>query len=174
MKIICVDSPQTKGREETGRGERGEFWPQSEMIQIIIEENSSLKLELERCCKKVFKSQKLEQEIGKIHHAHQELVARCERREQLESTVKAKLQSDCRRLVELNRSLKDRLDLLSMHTDNPATIEYMRKELTHRDLLIGRFHSESMIIIYFSDSHTFNFYFSSQSTNTIYCLCVYL
>lgn len=129
--------PQTKGREEIER-ETTEIWPSSEMVQIIIQENSALKLELERCYSKVSKSQKLEQEIAKVHRAHEELAASCERREKLERAARLRLQNDCRRLTELNRALRDQLDLLSARTDNPPIVETIRKELTQRELLIGQ------------------------------------
>ncbi|KAK2577278.1 hypothetical protein KPH14_003415 [Odynerus spinipes] len=129
--------PQTKGREEIGTA-MGEIWPPSEMIQIVIQENSALKLELERCYNKVAKSQKLEQEISKVHRAHEELAASCERREKLERAARLRLQNDCRRLTELNRALRDQIDLLSSRTDSPPIVESMRKELTQRELLIGQ------------------------------------
>ncbi|CAL7940737.1 unnamed protein product [Xylocopa violacea] len=129
--------PQTKGREET-ESASGEIWPPSEMIQIVIQENSALKLELERCYSKVAKSQKLEQEIAKVHRAHEELAASSERREKLERAARLRLQNDCRRLTELNRALRDQIDLLSARTDSPPIVESMRKELTQRELLIGQ------------------------------------
>ncbi|KOC65203.1 Angiomotin [Habropoda laboriosa] len=129
--------PQTKGREET-ESASGEIWPPSEMIQIIIQENSALKLELERCYSKVAKSQKLEQEIAKVHRAHEELAASSERREKLERAARLRLQNDCRRLTELNRALRHELDLLPAPTGSPSIVESMRKELTQRELLIGQ------------------------------------
>ncbi|KAF7991268.1 hypothetical protein HCN44_002830 [Aphidius gifuensis] len=129
--------PQTKGREKID-STIGELWPATEMFQIVIQENSALKLELERCYSKVSKSQKLEQEISKVHRAHEELAASCERREKLERAARVRLQSDCKRLTELNRALRDQIDLLSSRTDNPKIIESMKKELTQRELMIGQ------------------------------------
>lgn len=125
--------------------ETGEVWPPSEMIQILIQENSALKLELERCYNKVAKSQKLEQEIAKVHRAHEELAASCERREKLERAARSRLQNDCKRLIELNRALRDQIDLLSARTDSPPIVESMRKELTQRELLIGQLITQSTI-----------------------------
>lgn len=144
MTRLNLYRPQTKGREEIER-ETTEIWPSSEMVQIIIQENSALKLELERCYNKVSKSQKLEQEIAKVHRAHEELAASCERREKLERAARLRLQNDCRRLTELNRALRDQLDLLSARTDNPPIVETMRKELTQRELLIGQLITQSTI-----------------------------
>lgn len=117
------------------------------MIQIVIQENSALKLELERCYNKVAKSQKLEQEIAKVHRAHEELAASSERREKLERAARLRLQNDCRRLTELNRALRDQIDLLSARTDSPPIVESMRKELTQRELLIGQLITQSKYIL---------------------------
>ena len=121
------------------------MWPSSEVIEMVIRENSALKLELERCYNKVAKSQKLEQEITKVHRAHEELAATCERREKLERAARMRLQSDCRRLTELNRALRDQIDLLSSRTDNSPVVESMRKELTQRELLIGQLITQSKL-----------------------------
>jgi len=118
------------------------MWPSSEMIQIV-QENSALKLELERCYNKVAKTQKLEQEIAKVHRAHEDLAASCDRREKLERTARLKLQNEIRRLNELNRAYKDQIDLLTMQADNPPNIEQMRKELSQRELLIGQLITQS-------------------------------
>lgn len=119
------------------------MWPSSEMIQIVIQENSALKLELDHCYNKVAKTQKLEQEIAKVHRVHEELAASCERREKLERAARMRLQNECRRLTELNRSYRDQIDLLSARTDSPPIIETMRKELTQRELLIGQLITQS-------------------------------
>ncbi|XP_011874418.1 PREDICTED: uncharacterized protein LOC105565657 isoform X2 [Vollenhovia emeryi] len=129
--------PQTKGREELER-KMGELWPSSEMIQLVIQENSTLKLELNHCYNKVAKTQKLEQEIAKVHRVHEELAASCERREKLERAARMRLQNECRRLTELNRAYRDQIDLLSARTDSPSVVETVRKELTQRELLIGQ------------------------------------
>lgn len=127
--------------------ETGEVWPSSEMIQIVIQENSVLKLELERCYNKVAKTQKLEQEIAKVHRVHEELAASCERREKLERAARMKLQNECRRLTELNRAYRDQIDLLSVRTDSPPIVDTLRKELSQRELLIGQLLSQSTIRI---------------------------
>lgn len=115
------------------------------MIQIVIQENSALKLELDRCYNKVAKTQKLEQEIAKVHRVHEELAASCERREKLERAARMRLQNECRRLTELNRAYRDQIDLLSARTDSPPIVETMRKELTQRELLIGQLITQSTI-----------------------------
>lgn len=126
--------PNTKGREELETA-AGEIWPTAEMVQMLIQENSALKLELERCYKKVAKSQQLEQEITKVHHAHEELVASCDRREKLERAARLRLQNDCRRLSDLNRALRDQIDFFSSRPDGPL-VDAMRKDLSQKELFI--------------------------------------
>lgn len=117
------------------------------MVQILIQENSGLKLELERCYKKVAKSQQLEQEIAKVHRAHEELAASCERREKLERAARLRLQNDCRRMSELNRALRDQIDLLSSRTESPLTVDSMRKELAQKELFIGQLITQSNYLL---------------------------
>lgn len=142
--IITSPRPKTNGREDLESQGR-EIWPPAEMVEILIQENSSLKIELETCYQKVAKSHKLEQEVGKIHRAHEDLVQSSERRERLERTARARLQTDCRRLQEINRSLREQIDMLSTQllTVRPQselsdTSENLRKELSKREVLIAQ------------------------------------
>jgi hypothetical protein len=50
--------PKTHGREDVESQGR-EMWPPAEMVEILMQENSSLKAELETCYQKVSKSQKV-------------------------------------------------------------------------------------------------------------------
>ncbi|XP_008474035.1 uncharacterized protein LOC103511101 [Diaphorina citri] len=84
-----------------------------QMIERLMQENSGLKMELEACYQRVSKSQKLEQEVGKVHRAHEDLVESCERRERLERAARVRLQGEVRRLQEANRSLQSHAELLS-------------------------------------------------------------
>ncbi|KAI4490209.1 hypothetical protein M0802_010843 [Mischocyttarus mexicanus] len=134
--------PQTKGREEVGSAVV-ESWEDSDIVQMVIQENGTLKSEIDCLYKKVAKSEKLELEISKVHRAHEELVATCERREKLERAARMRLQNDCRRLTELNRALRDQLDLLSSRTESPPIVETLKKELTQRELFIGQLISQN-------------------------------
>ncbi|XP_050544999.1 angiomotin-like isoform X2 [Daktulosphaira vitifoliae] len=77
------------------------------IVDCLMMENKSLKIELESCHQKVAKSYRLEQEVSKVYRSHQELVESSERRERLERTARLKLQAEVRRLQEANRSLRD-------------------------------------------------------------------
>lgn len=92
----------------------------------------------------------------KVHKGHEELVQSCERRERLERAARARLQGDCRRYQELNRSLKEQIDLLSsqMLARSPAPDSSgsgnLRQELNKREILIAQLitQSEFYIIIF--------------------------
>lgn len=49
--------PRTKGREDVESS--GELWPSAEMVEILIKENSALKLEVETCYQRIAKTQKV-------------------------------------------------------------------------------------------------------------------
>lgn len=54
---VSVPRPPTKGREyECGSHET---WPSGEIVEILIKENSALKMEIEQCYKKVGKAQQV-------------------------------------------------------------------------------------------------------------------
>lgn len=145
VRNVTSPRPKTNGREDLESQGR-EIWPPAEMVEILIQENSSLKLELESCYQKVSKSHKLEQEISKIHRAHEDMVASSERRERLERTARARLQSDVRRLQELNRGLREQLDMVSsqlLAARAPSELgdvaaDSLRKELSKREVLIAQ------------------------------------
>nr|CAD7606638.1 unnamed protein product [Timema genevievae] len=144
LGAVTSPRPKTNGREDKESRSAKEVWPPAEMVEILIQENSSLKQELETCYQKVAKSQKLEQEISKIHRAHEELVQSSERRERLERTARMRLQEDCRRLQEVNRALREQVELLSTQvlTARPQsdlnTDNNLRRELNKREVLIAQ------------------------------------
>ncbi|CAH0552560.1 unnamed protein product [Brassicogethes aeneus] len=138
---VSAPRPPTKGREECeSNGE--EFWSPADMVQILIQENSALKNELEKCYQNVEKTQKLEHEIQKVHRAQEELVQSCERREKLERAARSRLQTDNRRYAELNRALREQVDLLSAQVLSRSPVpdgngpDSLRREITKRDIFI--------------------------------------
>lgn len=140
---VSVPRPKTKGREETDSNKSIEFGSPVEMIEILIKENSALKQELENCYQKVAKTQKLEQEIFKVHRSHEELVQSCDRRERLERAARGRLQTDCRRLQELNRALREQVDLISTQMLSRSPVQDgvgpdIRRELNKREVLIAQ------------------------------------
>lgn len=58
MEVNFISRPNTHGREDIESQGR-EVWPPVEMVEILMQENSSLKAELEMCYQKVSKSQKV-------------------------------------------------------------------------------------------------------------------
>lgn len=67
------------------------------------------------------------------------MVQSCERRERLERTARTRLQSDCRRLQELNRTLRDQVEVLQQQLIVATTQQQQQLASTGRtqqDLLI--------------------------------------
>lgn len=135
--------PPTKGREDhEATGEQ--ICPSAEMVDLLSKENSALKLELNKYWQRIAKTEKLEQEVLKIHRAQEELVQSCERRERLERAARTKLQTDARRLQEINRALREQVDLLSSQMLSRASNldvngpESLRRELSKREVLIAQ------------------------------------
>lgn len=139
---VSAPRPPTKGREENELKREEEVWPSAEMVEILIKENSALKHELENCYQRVEKTHKLEQEIYKVHRAHEELVQSCDRRERLERAARARLQADCRRYQDLNRALREQVDLLSTQVLSRSPVpdangpDSLRRELSKRESII--------------------------------------
>ncbi|XP_030749777.1 angiomotin-like protein 1 isoform X2 [Sitophilus oryzae] len=138
---VSAPRPPTKGREENeSKGE--EVWSSREMVEILIKENSALKHELENCYQRIERTNKLEQEIFKVHKAHEELVQSCERRERLERAARSRLQADCRRYQDFNRALREQVDLLSTQVLSRSPVpdssgsESLRRELSKREGII--------------------------------------
>jgi 4-diphosphocytidyl-2C-methyl-D-erythritol kinase len=98
----------------------------------------------------------LEQEIQKVHRAQEELVASCERRERLERVARARLQSDCRRIQEINRALREQLDMVSVNrsmsgsgssvqSDQAANLEALKRDVGKREVLIAQLITQSKL-----------------------------
>lgn len=101
----------------------------AQMVDHLMQENNSLKAELEACYHRVAKAHKLEEEVSKVTRAHEELVATCDRRERLESTCIARLQAEVRRLQEANQRL------LGQQLTSP---DLSRVQLAKREALIAQ------------------------------------
>ncbi|KAJ8348451.1 hypothetical protein SKAU_G00270400 [Synaphobranchus kaupii] len=81
-----------------------------QMVEMLSEENHLLKQEMEMCCDKVAKLQKLETEIQLVSEAYENLVKSSTKREALEKTMRNKLELEMRRLHDFNRDLRDRME----------------------------------------------------------------
>jgi hypothetical protein len=124
-----------------------------EEVEAMVKENNLLKQQLSNCYMKVAKSQKvrrkgvkffyrttiksfpfflqLEQEIANIYRVHEELVQSCERREKLERAARTRLQSECRRLHELNRAYREQVfteDILITENYKELTVDFVITE----------------------------------------------
>lgn len=87
----------------------------------------------------------LEQEVSKVHRAHEELVASCDRRERLEKAARNRLQGELRRLQELNQGLREQGELLTSQllSSRAASPDHSRKELSKREALIAQLVTQS-------------------------------
>lgn len=88
----------------------------------------------------------MEQEVTNIYRVHEELVQSCERRERLERTARNRLQSDCRRLQELNRALREQVELLQSQLITATTQQQQQlasNGRTQQDLLISQLIQQS-------------------------------
>lgn len=56
---VSVPRPKTKGRAGYDYGNEEMMWPSGEIVEILIKENSALKMEVEQCYQKVGKAQKV-------------------------------------------------------------------------------------------------------------------
>lgn len=80
----------------------------------------------------------LEQEVGKVHRAHEDLVASCERRERLERAARARLQGELHRIQEANDNQRQQIaQLLTSRAASPS------KELAKREALIAQLVTQS-------------------------------
>ncbi|XP_069172424.1 angiomotin-like protein 1 isoform X3 [Procambarus clarkii] len=127
--------------------------PMQEMADILVQENSALKMEVDMYHRKVAKLQRFEMEIIKVHEAHEALVKSSERREHLERLARHKLHAEVKRLTELNADLKDQVDVLSTQIANrplptdTSSSDALRKELNKRDLFIAQLVSQNKELI---------------------------
>ncbi|KAM6426918.1 angiomotin isoform 1-T3 [Liasis olivaceus] len=81
-----------------------------QMVEILSEENKSLRQELDGCYEKVARLQKLETEIQQVSEAYKNLEKSSSKREALEKTMRNKLECEIRRLHDFNRDLRERMD----------------------------------------------------------------
>lgn len=81
--------------------------PQSEALQ---RDNERLRQELELLTEKASRLQKLELEIQRISEAYETLMKGSTKRENLEKTMRNKLEAEIKRLHDFNRDLRDQLE----------------------------------------------------------------
>ncbi|XP_072562881.1 angiomotin isoform X1 [Paramormyrops kingsleyae] len=81
-----------------------------QMVEMLSDENRLLKQEMEVCCEKVTKLQKLETEIQLVSEAYENLAKSSSKREALEKTMRNKLELEIRRLHDFNRDLRERME----------------------------------------------------------------
>ncbi|CAM1312149.1 AMOTL1 (predicted) [Pycnogonum litorale] len=112
------------------------------MVEALSAENIVLKEELDHYYMKVSKLRKVENEVVKVHSAHEELVRSSEKREKLERAVRMRLELEIKRLQENNKRLKDQVDIALTRFTKDQASEFsdvnLKKELNKRDVLISQ------------------------------------
>ncbi|XP_051823804.1 angiomotin isoform X2 [Antechinus flavipes] len=81
-----------------------------QMVEVLSDENRSLRQELDTYYDKVTKLQKLETEIQRVSEAYENLVKTSSKRETLEKAMRNKLEGEIRRLHDFNRDLRERME----------------------------------------------------------------
>lgn len=81
-----------------------------QMLEILKEENQSLRQELHKQKEKASKLQRLEVEVVHLAEAHETLVKSTSKRDALEKNMRNKLEAEIRRLHDFNRDLRERLE----------------------------------------------------------------
>jgi len=115
-----------------------------EMFDIITNENRELKGELERNRRKIAKLDNLEKEMLKIHEAYTGLREHSEKRELLEKSARAKLQTEILNHQEINKEIRERHDavmaqIMSGDAGNiPGLDSILRGEIMRKDSLISQ------------------------------------
>lgn len=101
-------------------------------LESITNENQLLKQQLFACFSKVSKTHKLEEEMTNVYSFHEELKKTCERREKLERAARVRLQCDLKRVQDLNRVMKDQMDILQNQLMAPTEHQLLIAQLfTH-------------------------------------------
>lgn len=67
--------------------------------------------------------------MANIYRVHEELVQSCERREKLERAARTRLQSDLQRYQELNKSLKEEVDVYQSQLVSPSEHQILIAQL---------------------------------------------
>lgn len=147
--LTKLSSDSTEGQEGSNSATNTLNFNDFEQLEV---ENNKLREQLNDCLMKVAKSQKLEQEVSNIYRVHEELVQSCERRERLERTARTRLQTDCRRLQELNRVLREQVEGLQQQI--LVTTAQQQQQLastgrTQQDMLITQLIQQNKELVSF-------------------------
>ncbi|XP_055051553.2 angiomotin-like protein 1 [Misgurnus anguillicaudatus] len=89
-----------------------------QMLEILKEENQSLRQELLKQSEKAGKLKRLEMEVEHLSETYESLVKSSSKREALDKTMRNKLEGEIRRLHDFNRDLRDRLETANRQLAN--------------------------------------------------------
>lgn len=115
----------------------------SRLVDILREENATLKKDLDSYYQRVRKLHKIEQEVERIREAHTLLEESTKRREKLENAMRTKMEQQLKKLKEANVQLEVELQVsrsngTSQVTSNEASNDKTKLEIARRDSMIKR------------------------------------
>lgn len=104
-----------KATDDPERPDAGEAatWSTPELVDAILEENFALRQQVQNHKDNIAKLQKFEEELNAVNAAHQALVRSSERKETLERSARLRLESELRRVQQVNAALRHQNDMLS-------------------------------------------------------------
>jgi len=105
--LKTADQPEKPEAGETGT------WSTPELVDAILEENFALRQQVQNHKDNIAKLQKFEEELNAVNAAHQGLVRSSERKETLERSARLRLESELRRVQQVNAALRHQIDMLS-------------------------------------------------------------
>lgn len=79
----------------------------------------------------------LEEEVANIYCVHEDLKQTCERREKLEHAARLRLQSDLHRVQQLNKVMKDQMDILQSQLMEPDEHQVLIAQLFTQSMYTG-------------------------------------
>jgi len=135
--------------------DKAAVWSTPELVDAILEENFALRQQVQTHKDNIAKLQKFEEELSSVHAAHQALVRSSERKESLERSARFRLETEWRRVQELNQALRSQVEVLSSQltlrnsavalsgSSSAAVDSDWQNQIARRDALIGQLVSQN-------------------------------
>ncbi|XP_038050465.1 angiomotin-like isoform X2 [Patiria miniata] len=117
------------------------------MVEILSEENTALRQELEMYSQRVSKLQKFEQDIYRVQTSHEMLVESTKKREQLEVLVRSKLEAEAKRLKEQLKDTQANWDRarsqVFQYEKSMSNESELRQEINAKDAMMQKLVNEN-------------------------------
>ncbi|XP_071951116.1 angiomotin-like [Antedon mediterranea] len=114
----------------------------TKMVEILSEENTALRQELEGYYQKVSKLQKFERDVHKVQADHEKIIESTKKRELLETKMRMKLELDLKRFQDENKELRMSAECLQNAKLTALESQYildsdLKAELAKKDTIIN-------------------------------------